>query len=351
MKICAHCHRLDRTGAPIILNRLLRELAKRHTVEMLLPQHKSIGTLVAEYEKVGIPMRNDVRIADYDVFLCNTMVSSRLVTRLQDAPTLYWVHEPRGGLRFFEENKSDPKAFDMATRVVFPTLWQAQEVFAPYLTRDNWRVVPYGIGTDETPQPAPFTRRPGALYLMHTGMLCGRKGQDVSISALGLLPELDIEIFLVGDDKFDPEFTRKLRDLFVGRPDLARRVHFTGSLNELQVNAYIQACDALVFPTRDDLITLAILEGLLFKKCILSSDFGPIPETIRHLDTGLLSPVGDPYVLAENIRLIYHDRTRMQRLAQAGREIYDRKHSFQGHVSAMERMLEETIAIKRKGTP
>jgi glycosyltransferase involved in cell wall biosynthesis len=95
----------------------------------------------------------------------------------------------------------------------------------------------------------------------------------------------------------------------------------------------------MVFPTRDDLITLAILEGLSFSKCVLASSFGPIPETIRHGETGLLSPVGDWQTLAGNIRMIYEDRDLMTRLGRRGRRILERKHGFQAHVDGMEAAL------------
>jgi glycosyltransferase involved in cell wall biosynthesis len=110
--------------------------------------------------------------------------------------------------------------------------------------------------------------------------------------------------------------------------------------------AHMAHCDALLFPTRDDLITLTILEGLLHGRCVLSSDFGPIPETIIHEETGLLSPVNDSAALAANIDRIFHDRPLIDRLGAAGRAIYERKHTFAVHADAMEA---EIRSIARSG--
>lgn len=96
----------------------------------------------------------------------------------------------------------------------------------------------------------------------------------------------------------------------------------------------------MVLPTRNDCIPLAILEGLIFGKCVLSSDFGPITETIRHGDTGLLSPVDNYHLLAENINMVYEDRGLMKRIGKNGNKIYEDKHSFSDHVERMERELE-----------
>ena len=211
MKIGVYCHRLDRTGAPIMLNRLARHLAKAHTVDLLLPALPP-GPLLAEYEKAGIAARNGAVPQEYDAFILNTLISGELVVRMAGmVPTLYWVHEPRGGLPFLTSGRSDPRAFALADRVVFPTRWQADTLFKPYLTRDNWEVVPYGIGTDPTPRPCPFEKKPGKLYLVQLGMLTLRKGHDVTMRALAELDNPDIEVFLCGGSDVEPEFAARVR--------------------------------------------------------------------------------------------------------------------------------------------
>lgn len=343
MRIAVHCHRLDRTGAPIILFRLVRDLVRRHDVRLLLPRCTP-GALLDEYKALGVPASDGVGLDEVDVFLCNTLMSASVVNSIAGrAPTLYWVHEPQGGLELITSGKSDPSAFAKATRIVFPTRWQADTLFKPYLARDNWEVVPYGIGIDTSPQPAPFQRQPGKTYLFHVGILQGRKGQDMTIVALDRLNDPSIEVFMAGGLDVEPDFVAQTRAYLDARPELKSRVHLLGSLSEAQVNAYLQHCDAMIFPTRDDLITLAILEAMLFGKCVITSDFGPIPETVQHLETGLVSPVNDVEALAANIRLAVADPALRERIGRQGRQRYEEKHSFAAHVAGMERALETTI--------
>lgn len=332
MRILAYSHNFVREGAPIILLRLLRELRRRHEIDVLRLRRPT-EPLEAEFEEAGIPLKESVHLRRYDACLFNTVTASDILMQTAGrCPTLWWIHEPKFGLGYTKMPDFKPEAFTAAERIVFPTLWQAQWLWGRYLSRDNWTVVPYGIGMDLSPRPCPFDKKPGRFYLLHLGRIDPRKGQDLSVRALAHLGNPNITLVLVGGHKDNDPYLAKLDEMGVD-------VLSTGSLPEPQVAAYIQHCDAMVFPTRDDLITLAILEGLSFSKCVLASDFGPIPETIVQGRTGLLSPVNDYRVLAGNIRMIYEDRELMARLGQGGNDILQRKHGFKAHVEAMEREL------------
>jgi glycosyltransferase involved in cell wall biosynthesis len=333
MKILVHSHNYLREGAQIILFRLIRELVKRHEIHMVRLINRPGEPLIAEYEKLGARFVESVSMRDYDVLLCNTITASKVVTRAAGrCPVLWWIHEPKFGRIYMDMPTFRFDAYTKADRIVFPTQWQADTLYAKHLESDNWTVVPYGIGMDLSPQPAPFNREPGKFYLLHLGRVDRRKGQDLSALALKHLNHPDIRLVCVGNRPADDPYCAKV-------DAIGADIVYTGNVGEAEVAAYIQHCDAMVFPTRDDLITLAILEGLSFSKCVLASSFGPIPETIRHGETGLLSPVGDWQTLAGNIRMIYEDRNLMTRLGRRGRRILERKHGFQAHVDGMEAAL------------
>lgn len=334
MRILVYTHNFLREGAPIILLRLLRELKARHEIEVIGLRNRDHEPLVEEYRKLGIPIMPSVEPKRYDVALFNTVTaSSYVLNAVENCPVLWWVHEPKFGLLYFEQPTFRAEAFAAASRIVFPTRWQAQTLYRPYLKRDNWTVVPYGIGMDLRPRPAPFEREPDRFYLLHLGRVDARKGQDLSAMALKHLDNPNVTLVCVGNRPEGDRFCEKV-------DRIGANILYAGSVPEETVAAYIQHCDAMVFPTRDDLITLAILEGLSFSKCVLASDFGPIPETIQQGRTGLLSPVGDHRVLAGNIRMIYEDRELMQGLGQEGRKILERKHGFAKHVALMEGELQ-----------
>ncbi len=333
MRLLVHSHNYLREGAQIILFRLVRALVERHQIDMVKLVARPDEPLIEEYEKCGARFVTTASMRGYDAIVCNTITASKLVMRAAGrCPTLWWIHEPKFGQHYMQMENFEPAAFARADRIVFPTRWQADTQYKSRLERDNWTVVPYGIGMDLSPRPAPFEREPGRFYLLHLGRVDRRKGQDLSARAIRHLGNPNIQLVCVGNCPADDPYVDKINAIGID-------IRYTGNVGEEEVAAWIQHCDAMIFPTRDDLITLAILEGLSFGKCVLASNFGPIPETIRHGETGLLSPVGDWQTLAGNIRMIYEDRDLMAKLGERGRIILERKHSFAAHVAGMEKAL------------
>jgi glycosyltransferase involved in cell wall biosynthesis len=332
VRLLAYSHNFQREGAPIVLFRLLRALRDRHDIHLVALKRPE-EPLVEEYRRIGIPLVGRTDLTGYDAMLVNTLPASAVVMHgAEFLPVLWWIHEPRMGLRYMAEESFDMRAFAQARRIVFPTSWQAETLYRNWLTGDNWRVVPYGIGTDTTPLACPFTREPGKLYLLQLGTVDERKGYDISIEALRQLADPGIQLFCLGRENAYPPYYEAIRHRWP-------HVHFLGSQPEAVVNAWLQHCDALLFPTRDDLITLSILEAMTFATCVIASDFGPIPEVIRHGESGLLSPVNDVAALAANIARIRHDPALSRRLGEAGRRVLRQNFAFEDHVNRMETEL------------
>ena len=332
MRLLAYSHNFRREGAPILLFRLLRELRQRHEIHVLALDRPE-EPLLAEYRALDISIVQNINLHDYDVMLVNTLPASDIVIQATEAvPVLWWIHEPEMGLRYIAGDSFDMNAFTRAQRIVFPTRWQAETLYRNWLLKDNWTVIHAGIGTNMERLPCPFLRVPGSLYLLQLGMVDERKGYDISIEALRRLADPGIELFCLGRENAYPPYFEAIRHRWP-------HVHFLGSQPEAVVNAWLQHCDALLFPTRDDLISLSILEAMTFATCVIASDFGPIREAIRHGESGLLSPVNDAAALAKNIALIRHDPVLRQRLGKAGQQVLRQKFAFQDHVSRMEAEL------------
>lgn len=349
MRILAYSHRFDYTGAPLIMFRLMRHLRKQHEVTLLLPRHSDIGPLRADYEAAGIACpgsRVDPRA--FDVLVVNTLIAFDVVkSAAGQLPALWWIHEPQGGRKWLDSGRVDADAFARAAKVVFPTRWQYETLYKPFVGTTPHAIVPYGMGIDPHTGPPPEPRVPGELKLLQLGIISQRKGIDITLRALQRLANPRIKLTLMGSQIFEPDFVRRVRAFMSGDAVLSATVTLLTEQSPAIAQAHMAHCDALLFPTRDDLITLTILEGLLHGRCVLSSDFGPIPETIIHEETGLLSPVNDSVALAANIDRIFRDRSLIDRLGAAGRAIYDRKHTFAVHADAMEA---EIRSIARTGT-
>jgi glycosyltransferase involved in cell wall biosynthesis len=346
LRILACCHGLDYSGAPLLLYRLMAALAARHEITVLGPDQPEERTVLArDYERLGISVVKSARMSKFDLVIGNTLVSDmHMINAKGRVPTVFWVHEPTDGLSGIKRGRIDPAAFNAANQVVFPTDWQARTLYAPYIENLDVEIVPYGIEPRTAPREKPFSLPEGARAFIQLGWFASRKGQDLTVAALERLQDPSIHVFLAGSETVVPEFAARLRAKVARSPFLSRQVHFLGPLAPDVVDAYLAHVDALLFPTNDDLISVSILEAMARKTCVISSDFGPIPETVIDGETGLLFPVREVDTYAECIRRVASDAQLKARLAAGGYEIYGRKHSFADHVAAMENVFLRTAA-------
>lgn len=344
MRILAISGNLDFSGSSLALHRFLKglvsgEMAGRHQVELLWCQFGP-PSLKDAYTALGIPVILDAVPKAYDVVLCNSILTGALVRRCADQrPTVWWVHEPRFGADMIRKNPALPEAFTAATAIVFPTRWQAADVYREWLARDNWTVVENGVEVDLRPQPRPADLPPDRFTILQLGAAELRKGADLTLEAVRRLDDPRIHLVYVGPrhPNFMPELTAMD----------AERVHFAGSRSEAKVAAYLQHCDALSCPTRDDLVNLAILEALQSGLPVAASDVGAIPETIRHDWNGLLSPVGDAMGLTANLARLRDDPALRRRLAVNGLETHRDRHTAERHRDGLLAVLEQAAGTAR----
>ncbi len=346
MKILAACHRLDWTGAPLILFRLLSELARTNEVTLLEPRDPVDGGPLRDlYRERGITVTANVRPRDFDVFLANTLMTSRLARRIaRDIPTLWWIQEPMNGLHVIRHGKVDLAAFEAVDLVCTPTRWQRDELYAPYLKNTSTIVVPYGRPSDRPSDRRPPEMAEDGFHIITLGYLSRRKGQAVAIEALRRLDRENVHLHLLGSETTAPGETEGIRALAAGSDLLRRHVHFHGSRPQSEVVDFLANADVFVFPTLDDLLSISILEAMSQSLCVIASDFGAIPELIIDGQTGFLFPKFDSATLASKLDAVIGDPALKRRVAEAGHRAASERHDFADHVAAMQRGLGLAIA-------
>ena len=350
MKIVAACHRLDWTGAPVVLFRLLCRLAERHDVTLLAPQDpQDGGPLAASYEAAGIPVARAVAMRRHDVLLANTLTTSGLLVEASRIlPTLWWIHEPAGGAEMIAADKVDLRAFDAADLICFPTAWQRDVLYRDYLGAAPSLVVPAGIAAAPRPGARPAGMAAPGIHLVNVGYLCRRKGQMTAVEAVSRLRLPDLQLHLIGSTTVTPRQSAEITGRIAADPFLRTHVTVHGPLPHEAVGDWIAHADAMVFPTEDDLIATSILEAMSYGVCVVASSFGPIPETVTDGEAGLLFPPGDAEALAMLLARIRGGGGRRRRRGGPGRPAAGARHDLDRHVDAMEAALEQAIDRHRR---
>ena len=206
----------------------------------------------------------------------------------------------------------------------------ANSSFTASLVRDladvEVKVIPYGstiVARDAPPRAAGPEPRPGRdreWRILYVGRLIERKGLPYLIEAMELLPpgpRVRLDIVGAGDQR--PLLERLVRD-----KGLAERVFFRGRIPYEELAELYACCDLFVLPaivdSRGDTegLGVVLVEAMSYKKPVIATNVGGIPDIVRHSETGILIQQRDPQALAQAIEAVLTDENRAKELGQAG---------------------------------
>ena len=201
--------------------------------------------------------------------------------------------------------------------------------------------LPMGVAIDEL--RAHGERKPGDAQLLFVGRLSDKKGVDVLLRALALVP--DARLRIAGDGPDARSLTALAATLGV-----ADRVEFLGRLERDEVLAQYRAAYAVVVPSRlgkggdRDGTPVVLMEAMALGIPVVATDSGGIREQVRDGANGRLTVSDDPGALAQAIRELLDDPEEATRLGLAGADHARRHfdvHRLADHLESENRRLLE----------
>lgn len=186
------------------------------------------------------------------------------------------------------------------------------------------RVIPYGSPLSrQRGEARPASSPPGddrRKRILFVGRLIERKGLPYLIEALSLMPDREgIRLDIVGGGYQEAELKRMARE-----KGLEGTVIFHGRVSEEELNRLYACCDLFVLPSIVDAqgdtegLGVVLLEALSYKKPIIGTNVGGIPDIIRHEETGLLVEPKNSGALAKAMEKMLSDPAWARELAERG---------------------------------
>jgi len=151
-----------------------------------------------------------------------------------------------------------------------------------------------------------------ARTLLSVGYLIPRKGHDLVIRALPLLPET--ELLIAGEG---PEGGR-LKSL-ADELGVAGRVKFLGAMKQIQLREYYGSCDALVLASSREGWANVLLESMACGTPVVASKVWGTPEVVDAPEAGVLMTERTPEALARAVTQLfmnYPDHAATRRYAE-----------------------------------
>ncbi|MDM8529922.1 glycosyltransferase [Anaerolineales bacterium HSG25] len=342
-------HDLSASGAPVILYTLMNYMVKiGYDIDVYTPTD---GILRQQYEQAGmkvyvIPeilgdsLAITKLILDYDIIFINTILMWQFISvaKAMQKPSLWWIHESNHGLDLINKVPVIAEAFSIADAVVFPSQTVA-DMYAFLSQADNYRVIAHGLSLGIEPVVEIASPTTDKFRMVHVGSVEHRKGQDVLLKALNLLPEpikQKVSCYFVGRILTQSFYEELSKFIPVGVD-----VQFLGEMSHEQALDHIRSADLFVLSSRDEVLPVTIMEAMALGKAIVATDVGGVAEIIEHGVNGLLVPSEDERALAICFMRLFYDRDYGQQLGEQARQ------TFQKNLT-LDRFGEEMVQLIQK---
>jgi D-inositol-3-phosphate glycosyltransferase len=212
-------------------------------------------------------------------------------------------------------------------------------------SRSRISVVPCGVDLDLFTPGGPTAPRGERHRIVSVGRFVPRKGFDVVIRALPVIP--DTELVIIGGPErsalhSDPE-ARRLCDL-AAELGVADRVLLHGSVGRKEMPALLRSADVVACTPWYEPFGIVPLEAMACGIPVVASAVGGMLDTVVHDVTGRLVPPKKPGELAEAINPLLRDEFLGQSLGAAGRDRARARYSW-------DRIAADTLRIYDKLVP
>lgn len=167
------------------------------------------------------------------------------------------------------------------------------------------------------------------------GRLVGQKGFCYLIEAAPrVLEAIPLAHFvIVGSGKLEERLRWQAQQAGV-----AHRVHLVGWQEEI-ISCY-DAFDLFVLPSLWEGCPYTLLEAMGCERAVVATQVPGSADIVRHGETGLLVPPGQPAALAEALIALAGDPLRRRELGKRGRELVESRYSLRRFITELETLYE-----------
>jgi glycosyltransferase involved in cell wall biosynthesis len=165
-----------------------------------------------------------------------------------------------------------------ASRILFPTRAAAERIAETIrIPEERIAIVPHGVASESFAADFSAPRASQRPYLFLPASLERHKRIEVLIESLLHVADEQLEVWIAGHDKLDPNYAAELRQLVV-RLGLASRVRFLGPVPYRDILHYYRGALALAFPSHLETFGQPMVEAMLAETPILAADIPAFRE-------------------------------------------------------------------------
>jgi glycosyltransferase involved in cell wall biosynthesis len=179
----------------------------------------------------------------------------------------------------------------------------------------------------------------GPLQVLFVGNVIARKGLHTLVSALAALPCTQWQLQIVGNDRIDPSYSRRVRTL-AARADLNDNLIWHGALDDAALRRQWCAADLLAVPSYEG-FGIVYLEAMAFGLPVIASTAGAAHEIITPGANGYLVAPDKPAHLASYLNTLATNRSQLAVLGYHAHLRFERHPTWQASMARAVTWLHE----------
>ncbi|MGZ5180620.1 MAG: glycosyltransferase family 4 protein [Ramlibacter sp.] len=197
------------------------------------------------------------------------------------------------------------------------------------------------------PQVARRARTPAVPRLLFVGNLSDRKGVPELLEALAhpALAKVPLHLTLAGGGDIDG-YAERARALGVDG-----KVRFHGWADQGQVAQLLADADALVLPSHDEGLPLAILEALAHGVAVVCTPVGEIPHVLSHGHSACFVEPGEPASIARGLAQVLGEAQLRERLERKGKALHQAQFSLRHFATSIARIHQRQFGLSAQLPP
>lgn len=220
---------------------------------------------------------------------------------------------------------------------------ESAKAFIEHFTSSPISVIPNGVDTErfhpeEDKEELKEKFGIKGNVILYVGRMSFRKGPHVLLNAFSSIP--DATLVMVGSGEMLPFLRAQAKML-----GIEKRVIFTGYVDEERLSEIYRMADIFVLPSiTSEAFGVVLLEAMASGVPVIASDTGGIREILAESGAGLLVTPENELELRKAIKKLLKSPNLRERYAERGRELAERKYSWEVIVPRIEELYKEIFS-------
>jgi glycosyltransferase involved in cell wall biosynthesis len=287
---------------------------------------------------IQYPNEKDIEwVKKYDYILVNTFQMLRTACLISVVrPIFWWIHENSEKYSdIYQRVRSinhKYKVEDYSNIIVCPVTKKAAKIFNDHYPSIETTVLPLGVSDSYNCVRNNMTEE---IKIAIIGSIELRKNQLFAIETLSEYGN-NIELLIAGKVN-DDDYSLKVKKLSREYSN----IELLGEMSSDEVKNLYHDIDIVLCPSLEETLSMTIIEGMMNKKLVITSDATGIADYIVDGENGFVFKSGDADSLREKIDIILGEKADLEKIRENARKTYLDNFTLEKVGERFEKMFEK----------